>query len=463
MLWDDANGGRGDLNAMADLKVNFLHLYDWDPARNHLPALNRANQLGIRVAVPLSDYFVFYGGATPAGVESILRQVYVDTNGAPSTSPHPAVKMLLIANEPENTAGWQARVAQAAANILAAERAIGATTVLPVSVPFSFSIYKGPNADNPDGLPALGQQHSIMAQFKTQPGLGSEFIAKRFVAGANPQNPGSDMTHFIPKFKAQLPNTLWWFSEEGQGVANSCSGYQNCTPSEQQQAKFNADQWAATKPGASDILIGGAQFEWTNEPSKNPNPNDNEVTFGILRYTGRDFRTATNRDGTYRVDTLIQKPSWTSLQNAFAAAEVPQSSAPVATVTLHGSTLIYRAHAGEANDVDVKLKHDTYAFTDDAGPVSPGNGCQTGSDEHEVQCDATGVKRIRIQTADGNDRVLNETDTPATIDAGRGNDRVSTHGGGNDTVRCGKGADQVTGDRGDNPSSDCERVNRRST
>src|SRR6266496_2758061 len=66
MLWDDANGGRGDLKAMADLKVNFLHLYDWDPARNHLPALNKAKQLGIRVAVPISNaYFVFGPGNTP--------------------------------------------------------------------------------------------------------------------------------------------------------------------------------------------------------------------------------------------------------------------------------------------------------------------------------------------------------------------------------------------------------------
>jgi hypothetical protein len=449
MLWDDANGGRGDLKAMADLKVNFLHLYDWDPARNHLPALNKAKQLGIRVAVPISNaYFVFGPGNTPEAIGAILRQVYVDTNDNPSKTPHPAIKMLLIANEPENTANWQAKVAQAAANVVKAEQTIGAKTLLPVSVPFSFSVYTGQNANNPDNLPAVGQQHSILAQFRSTPGLGNDFIAKRFVAATNPQNPGSDMTRFIPKFKEQVPNTLWWFSEQGQGVIDSCTGYQNCTPSEQQQAKFNADQWAATKPGASDILIGGAQFEWHNEPRAKTG---NDATFGIYKYTGSDSRTATNKDGTYRVDNLIKKPSWTSLRNAFAG----KGNAGVAR---KGSTLVYTAGDGQANDVTVDKSADAFSFTDDAVLLDAGEGCASGADDHEVQCDATGVTRIRIETGDGSDRVVNETNVPVAIDTGSGNDRVVTRGGGNDTVDCGKGTDKVAGDEKDDADHSCEQV-----
>jgi hypothetical protein len=319
-LWDDANGGRGDLKTMAsELGVNFLHLYDWDPARDHLPALNEALRHGIRVAVPISDYFVFAAPDARQQIERILRQVYVDRQGKASKTPHPAVKMLLIANEPENKPNWQTFVGQAHANVIAAEKAIGVRTVLPISVPFSFSIYKGPNASNEHSLPATGQVNSLRAQLRRQAGVPDDFLRERFVAATNPQNPGSDMKNFIPKFKREVPNTLWWFSEQGTGVALSCAGYRDCTPSEKQQALFNADQFAATKPGTADIVLGGAQFEWVNEPSK---AGDNEPTFGITKYTGSDFRLARNRDGAYRVDTLIRKPSWNAVFTAFTGGKV---------------------------------------------------------------------------------------------------------------------------------------------
>ena len=339
-LWDDANGGRGDLKTMADqLHVNFLHLYNWNPQRNHLSALNRAASLGIKVAVPISNFFVDPGQDpnAAADIEKIMRSVYVDQNGNPSTTPHPAVGMILIANEPENGAiqnsspanpnTWQDPVVQAMSSMRAAEQAIGATRLLPVSVPFAFSIDNyDANANNPDNLAAVGQIHSLQAAMTAA--LGADFVKTRYVAATNPQNPGSFMSSWIPQFKQSVPDTPLWFSEQGTGVAKSCLGYQNCTPSEQQQAVFNADQFAATKPNTEDVVLGGAQFEWSNESWKS---GDNEPTFGIYKFNGQ-FRTVPTSGGSYRVDDLVQKPSWNALHDAFNP-----SPAPAAVVGASGS------------------------------------------------------------------------------------------------------------------------------
>jgi hypothetical protein len=322
-LWDDADGGRGDLPIMArQLGVNFLHLYNWNPARDHLPALNKARSLGIKVAVPISSYFVFDDPNAAVDIEKIMRQVYVNEQGQPSTTPHPAVGMILVANEPEyvSPGGWQAPVVTAIKRMRQAEQAIGATSLLPVSVPFSFGIdTTDPNADNPRGIAGAGQNNSLIAALNSDATLGIAFVKSRFVAATNPQNPGSFMTGWISDFKQTVPDTPVWFSEQGTGVAESCAGYQNCTPSEQQQAIFNADQFAATKPGAGDVVLGGAQFEWTNEPWK---PGPNEPTFGIYKFTGA-FQTVPTSGGTYRVDALEKKPSWEALRNAFGGAGEP--------------------------------------------------------------------------------------------------------------------------------------------
>ena len=236
--------------------------------------------------------------------------------------------MILIANEPENGAiqnsspanpnTWQGPVVQAMSSMRAAEEAIGATRLLPVAVPFAFSIDNyDANANNPDNLAAVGQIHSLLAAMTTA--MGADFVKTRYVAATNPQNPGSFMSSWIPQFKQSVPDTPLWFSEQGTGVAKSCLGYQNCTPSEQQQAVFNADQFAATKPNTEDVVLGGAQFEWSNESWKS---GDNEPTFGIYKFNGQ-FRTVPTSGGSYRVDDLVQKPSWNALHDAFNPSPAP--------------------------------------------------------------------------------------------------------------------------------------------
>jgi hypothetical protein len=275
--------------------------------------------------------------------------------------------MILIANEPENGAignsspanpnQWQGPVVQAMSSMRAAEQAIGATRLLPVSVPFTFSIddYDA-NANNPDNLAAVGQVHSLQAAMTAT--LGADFVTTRYVAATNPQNPGSFMSTWIPQFKQSVPDTPLWFSEQGTGVAQSCVGYQNCTPSEQQQATFNADQFAATKPDTEDVVLGGAQFEWSNEIWK---PGDNEPTFGIYKFNAQ-FRTVPTSGGSYRVDDLVQKPSWNALHDAFNPA-----SAPAAVVGAGSAS----SGAGGSSSASSTGATPTTAGLPAAGPATP--------------------------------------------------------------------------------------------
>ncbi|HEY8584757.1 MAG TPA: hypothetical protein VIL49_17480, partial [Capillimicrobium sp.] len=180
-LWSSASGGRGDLATMAADGVNLLHLYDWNPQRDHTAFLNAARANGISVAVPISNYFV--GSDVPA-IAQVIRQVYVDAEGNPSTTPHPAVTMLTLGNEYEISGLSPAQMANAAAAIVAAEQALGATTVLPLAVPVSFGLFGGQ-------VPGVVPTRNVMDALRATPTLGQAFLTSRFIAATNPQNPGS--------------------------------------------------------------------------------------------------------------------------------------------------------------------------------------------------------------------------------------------------------------------------------
>ena len=314
LLWSAENGGRGDLKTIGQtVKANMLHLYDWNPARNHLPFLNEASSYGVRVAVPISNYFASNPDGLRANIEQIVRQVYVDSAGSPSKTPHPAAVMWLIANEydlPNNHVS-AAQVARVAEIIYQTEQSIGATTVLPVGSPVSFGV----NGD-PQGRPAIVAINNLMTALDASTVLPSDFVRTRFIAATNPQNRGTFINTWLDQYASAWPS--WtpplWFAELGTGVILSCAGYKDtCTPSEQQQATFNAEQWQYSVPGQPGaFFLGSAQFEWIDEPWKGDPATTNDSTFGVLKYAGT-YTTHPTTGGTYRVDDLVQKPSWSVL------------------------------------------------------------------------------------------------------------------------------------------------------
>lgn len=120
-LWDvDATGqGRRDLTSIQqNAGFNLVRLYDWSPTRGastgnsaHISFLDKAQQLGLRVMVPISDYFLgdaefSWNGAqitnydrssAPAAIQTALNDFVqsITKNG----KIHPAVHSLSVGNE----------------------------------------------------------------------------------------------------------------------------------------------------------------------------------------------------------------------------------------------------------------------------------------------------------------------------------------------------------------------------
>ncbi len=91
-------GYRDDLGRLKQIGVNLVRLYDWDPANNHMPFLDYCYVLGIKVLVPVSNYFLGAFGTAPGMVESInsLIKSFSDED---NNDYHPAIYGITIGNE----------------------------------------------------------------------------------------------------------------------------------------------------------------------------------------------------------------------------------------------------------------------------------------------------------------------------------------------------------------------------
>lgn len=297
-FWSTANNGRGDLSTMADLGINFIHLYDWNPQRDHGTFLTDCQTRGLAVAVPINNSFCTNLESWGAnGIYQIMQEIY--TLGGGST-PYTPVAMWTIANE-YNQLGTgvpnAAQIAQVAQIILYAESQLNSTIALPISSPTSFA-----PADSPGIAPtqALQSAFTQTQQFSVTingssvdiPPLPSDFFETRYVAATNPQNPGSTppassgvtIQSWLPTFQAAFPNTPLWFSEIGIGVQNSCNGFGNsCQTGEVQQAIFTTNQLMNAEANA--FLLGSCIYEYTPDYQNSP-VTSNNYTFSLLNDNG---------------------------------------------------------------------------------------------------------------------------------------------------------------------------------
>ncbi len=364
-LWQSGTGSRGDLETVAQtLGANFLHLYNWNPQRNHIPFLNECQTLGLRVAVPFSNFV----SNNPAGLAQVIVDIIKEVYGS-GTTPHSAVVMWTIANEYDlagnNVSAGQ--IAQVAQIILYTEQNIvNATATLSISSPVSF----GASGDS-NGTPGVKAIHDLFMAFSntqsfsvtinsqsvTIPALPSDFWETRYVAATNPQNCGSTpecssgltiqtylstsggnnsfQSYFCNNPDAGcndcitsstgncFPRTNLWFSEIGPGVLLSCAGWMSpCTTSEQQQANFLKNSLDASMPGTPPFFLGNSVFEFLDETWKGPPSSTNDSTFGITKYSGSQIGTCkTIALSDYPVDNLSQKPSFGVVQLEFKDAD----------------------------------------------------------------------------------------------------------------------------------------------
>lgn len=139
-----------------------------------------------------------------------------------------------------------------------------------------------------------------------------------------------------------------------------------------------------------------------------------------------------------------------------------------AQLTLEGSTLVYRADAGETNDtlVGSDVGNPTaIRIADPAAPtIGPGLDCEVSEvfGRFEASCAPDGIAAIRLELGDGDDQLSVADDLPFSgpfsADGGPGNDNlrgllrdfpvVYTGGDGNDKLDGSGGGDQLHGGPG---------------
>src|SRR5262249_10178701 len=111
LLWGPgpSNTGRNDLATLKAQGINFLHLYNWNPQRDHGSFLDAVVANGMKLMLPISNYTdcLIVGGcqgvAPGAGsyqnaynnVQAIFNQAY--PNGG--KTPHPAIGAWGVFNE----------------------------------------------------------------------------------------------------------------------------------------------------------------------------------------------------------------------------------------------------------------------------------------------------------------------------------------------------------------------------
>ncbi len=129
---------------------------------------------------------------------------------------------------------------------------------------------------------------------------------------------------------------------------------------------------------------------------------------------------------------------------------VAAPAAQAGTVAAGGSTVAYRAAAGETNQVTVTAGRGSVTVRDAGAPVT---GC-TPVTANEARCDGA-FRRASLSLGDGADRAR-VSGIAALINGGGGADRLSggadddslTGAGGNDVLSGGAGDDLLLGDAG---------------
>jgi hypothetical protein len=94
--------GRNDVEKLQNMGVNLVRLYDWEPRNYHKRFLDRCLSNGIKVLVPVSNYFLKPGEGYPNRLTLIPNLIRSFSNGEQNngTDYHPAIAGIIMGNEP---------------------------------------------------------------------------------------------------------------------------------------------------------------------------------------------------------------------------------------------------------------------------------------------------------------------------------------------------------------------------
>lgn len=392
-LWGTVHGkGRNDLQTIKNAGFNTVRLYNWGPSREgrnangqadgkydaHLPFLNDAQSLGLKVIVPVSNYFLsndqyawnghnpnatFSFDSAPKAIQNSLHQFVasITLNGKLD----PAVQSISVGNELDlginADPGATAKLRRADWWVVNLEKALN--QAFPGQVPQHFLTIPVSNGD----------QGNVPASVNPNPTSWFQIFAAGATKGEHmpvgtvttPQHPSKTFVENVAglgqyswyntwfynsvnmfQTGAQLKDTLTQYStgqSTGPTWSNRWPGYQPTVPllitelgdtrfdtTGAQQAEVVLEQQARIVQNQlstpTNNVMGYTIFEFNDEPNKNgynkPEPNS-ELFFGIEQYTTDQARF---RDGTvlYHMDTGVTK---------FAGGYLPNMQYPVYQIT----------------------------------------------------------------------------------------------------------------------------------
>lgn len=341
-LWgkDSSGIGREDIKNIAQkLGAKYIRLYDWNTpqSRNHKPFLDECNNYGIKVLVPISNYFVgLYdqgqGSAADGHIKDIVGELL--TNG----KFHPAVVMITVGNEPELEGKSTNAVVKAVEAVVKAQIALGVADadMLPISVPEDFGTYGEPTK------PGIVRLQTVRDAIAASTYLsGKNFLTTMYVAAMQTSNPGTDVTTWLNgTFPAAFPNDYVIITELGRDdiTAGGLS----------QQAAFDKAAWNAVIGSSNNKALGALIFSFTNQNWKG----GTEAAYGMNTKTHSSVVAHTTSNQPYPVDTLTPKPVFNTFHDLWTGSAQPKlgvlQSLPAPADEVMGDragTSSYRVHA----------------------------------------------------------------------------------------------------------------------
>ncbi len=343
--------GRGDLARFKSIGVNAIHIYDWDPERDHTSFLAQANADGISTTVPISNFNLTLPQTGSANlfqlenVQNIFNEVYPNGNKSPATG----ISMWLVANEPDlNNAYTPQQVTQLIQEVVYCENHANIPDAdrLPIGVPVTFGTswggYSNPtpgvaqvealaNAFNTSAPFTAATNHSDPSQTVTVPALPADFFTTRFVWTINPDEHNVDSFLGKKTDGAEYPpynhpenassqidwNTIpMYFTELGPSSQNSDQ------PAVLKH-QLETVKWAQTTGKTTDPTFDGAMvFQSLDQIAHKQDQDPAQRHWGIETFKTGDYQEITNESptpgtGTWRLDALEPKPAWTVVKDAF--------------------------------------------------------------------------------------------------------------------------------------------------
>ncbi len=303
---------RNDLQTMKDMGINLVRVYDWDLRNDHRPFLDRAQSLGIKVIVPISNWLVKNPQYWDEQIRGYLKPGnFAGSSGKPDW--HPAIAGITISNEldQEGVAAYGQAVDLTVRFLQEAERQ-GFSKSMHVGIPVTFAQRPGVEAPAWDLFDRLVNKTEL-APYRSQLMLNpNSYNEGTYLFGNTPADPAGWMQKTFARYG--LPVV---FTELGMNRVQR--------PDSAAVVRDQLERGLAYQQANPEQLLGLVHFMfdnkvWKQSPDGAPET-DSEGAFGALRHGAvlktmatinsdyEWFNGDTSDNGSFTIDRLEPTPT----------------------------------------------------------------------------------------------------------------------------------------------------------